>query len=72
MGGWWLRARVSHHRAADKTRTWNFINHFREGGISDGVPGSKWITMPQFFKAAGYTTNGRRPLACSAACCDKG
>jgi len=38
-------------RVPDKTRTWNFIDDFREGGAN-------WTTLPQFFKAHGYTTLG--------------
>jgi hypothetical protein len=38
-------------RVPDKTRTWNFIDDFREGGAD-------WVTMPQFFKENGYTTLG--------------
>ena len=49
-------------RNPDKTRVWNFINDFREGGTSDGVPGRQWVTMPQLFKDAGYLTNGHGKL----------
>jgi hypothetical protein len=38
-------------RVPDKTRTWNFIDDFREGGAA-------WVTLPQFFKENGYTTLG--------------
>ena len=49
-------------RNPDKTRVWNFINDFRQGGVSDGVRGSQWVTMPQLFKNAGYLTNGHGKL----------
>ena len=45
-------------RNPDKTRTWNFINDFRQAGTSDGVKGKEWVTMPQLFKNSGYLTNG--------------
>eukprot|EP00055_Hartaetosiga_balthica_P008669 m.32958 g.32958 ORF g.32958 m.32958 type:complete len:737 (-) comp6423_c0_seq2:179-2389(-) len=49
-------------RVPDKTRTWNFINHFRQGGLSDGVPGSDWVTFPEYFKNNNYTTLGHGKL----------
>jgi hypothetical protein len=30
---------------------WNFIDNFREEGV-----GADWISFPQYFKEAGYTT----------------
>ena len=42
-------------RVPDKTRTWNFIDDFRESG-------PEWITMPEFFKNNGYTTLGHGKL----------
>jgi arylsulfatase A-like enzyme len=42
-------------RVPDKTRTWNFIDDFREGGAD-------WVTLPQFFKNNGYTTLGHGKL----------
>lgn len=38
-------------RVPSKTRVWNFIDDFREGGAS-------WVSLPQFFKEHGYTTIG--------------
>jgi hypothetical protein len=35
----------------DKTKTWNFINHFREVG-------EKWTALPEFFRMNGYFTTG--------------
>ena len=46
-------------RRAASTRTWNFKTSFRTSGAdTKGVPGSKWRTMPQAFKEAGYLTIG--------------
>jgi arylsulfatase A-like enzyme len=42
-------------RVPDKTRTWNFIDDFRESGPD-------WITLPEFFKHHGYTTLGHGKL----------
>lgn len=49
-------------RAPDKTRVWNFINDFRQGGSADGVPGEEWVTMPEFFVKHNYTTLGHGKL----------
>lgn len=50
-------------RMPDKTRVWNFINHFRQGGMGSGKsPGSDWITLPQFFKEHNYITLGHGKL----------
>ena len=38
-------------RRPDTTKVWNFINHFREEGI-----GSKWMSLPQWFKVHDYIT----------------
>ena len=49
-------------RAPDKTRTWNFINDFRQGGMSDGVRGEDWVTMPEFFVKHNYSVLGHGKL----------
>jgi iduronate 2-sulfatase len=49
-------------RAPDKTRVWNFINDFRQGGMSDGVPGQQWVTLPEFFVKHNYSTLGHGKL----------
>eukprot|EP00928_Gymnodinium_smaydae_P079215 TRINITY_DN63200_c0_g1_i1.p1 TRINITY_DN63200_c0_g1~~TRINITY_DN63200_c0_g1_i1.p1 ORF type:complete len:665 (-),score=36.78 TRINITY_DN63200_c0_g1_i1:242-2152(-) len=38
-------------RIPDATKTWNFLDHFRQRGI-----GENWRSLPQFFKEHGYTT----------------
>ena len=47
-------------RVPDKTRTWNFINHFRQAGLSakGGSVGANWVTLPQLFKNFNYTVLG--------------
>eukprot|EP00940_MAST-03C_sp_MAST-3C-sp2_P000748 g748.t1 len=40
-------------RRPDATKSWNFIDHFRETGV-----GSNWTTLPQAFKRAGYAVFG--------------
>jgi iduronate 2-sulfatase len=40
-------------RVPDKTKTWNFINDFREVGVGD-----KWTALPEFFRKQGYWTTG--------------
>eukprot|EP00965_Chrysotila_dentata_P170624 5632688-Pleurochrysis_carterae.AAC.1 len=47
-------------RVPDKTRTWNFIDHFRHSGLSSngGPSGRDWVSLPQFFKEHGYTVLG--------------
>lgn len=57
-----LRCSFMTGRAPDKTRVWNFINDFRQGGSADGVPGEEWVTMPEFFKMHNYTTLGHGKL----------
>jgi arylsulfatase A-like enzyme len=42
-------------RVPDKTRTWNFIDDFRETGPD-------WVTLPEFFKNHNYTTIGHGKL----------
>lgn len=36
-------------RRPQRTKAWNFINHFREAGPD-------WVSFPQYFKERGYTT----------------
>lgn len=38
-------------RLPDVTRTYNFVDHFREPGV-----GTRWRTLPQYFKQRGYTS----------------
>ena len=47
-------------RVPDKTRVWNFINHFRQSGLSsrNGSSGREWLSMPEFFKSHGYIVLG--------------
>jgi iduronate 2-sulfatase len=46
-------------RAPDETRVWNFRQDFRQAGLSrGGVAGADWVTLPQYFKEAGYLTLG--------------
>jgi len=40
-------------RYPDKTKTWNFINSFRDEGVGDG-----WTALPEFFLKHGYWTTG--------------
>eukprot|EP00037_Helgoeca_nana_P016160 m.151928 g.151928 ORF g.151928 m.151928 type:complete len:163 (-) comp23370_c0_seq1:1727-2215(-) len=40
-------------RYPDKTKSWNFLDSFREPGVGD-----KWTALPQFFKENGYFTLG--------------
>eukprot|EP00040_Diaphanoeca_grandis_P003964 m.26542 g.26542 ORF g.26542 m.26542 type:complete len:548 (-) comp15441_c0_seq1:72-1715(-) len=40
-------------RYPDKTKTWNFIDDFREVGVGD-----KWTALPEFFRDNGYFTTG--------------
>eukprot|EP00947_MAST-08B_sp_MAST-8B-sp1_P004356 g4356.t1 len=40
-------------RRPQRTKSWNFIDHFREAGV-----GKDWISFPQYFKEAGYLTYG--------------
>eukprot|EP00035_Acanthoeca_spectabilis_P013240 m.243633 g.243633 ORF g.243633 m.243633 type:complete len:530 (-) comp15837_c0_seq6:807-2396(-) len=40
-------------RYPDKTKSWNFLDHFREPGVGD-----TWTALPQFFKENGYYTTG--------------
>ena len=43
----------------DSTNTYTFQNSFRENGIdSAGTKGAAWVTLPQVFKEAGWTTIG--------------
>jgi iduronate 2-sulfatase len=51
-------------RMPDKTRVWNFLNDFRQGGLSSkgGTPGSQWVSLPQLFKQFGYTVLGHGKL----------
>jgi iduronate 2-sulfatase len=41
-------------RRPDTTRVWNFVGSFRDA--AEG--GNGWVTMPQFFKQAGFLTFG--------------
>eukprot|EP00937_MAST-01D_sp_MAST-1D-sp2_P002014 g2014.t1 len=43
-------------RVPDKTRTWNFINNFRQS-LGDDI-----VTLPQFFKNHGYAVVGHGKL----------
>ena len=47
-------------RVPDKTRVWNFINHFRQSGLSaaNGSAGADWLSLPEYFKAHGYVVLG--------------
>ena len=51
-------------RLPDKTRTWNFINHFRQAGLSSkgGPKGADWKTLPEVFKEQHYTVLGAGKL----------
>ena len=50
-------------RLPDNTRTWNFINNFRQGGMDNtGVKGADWTSFPEHFKNNGYTTLGHGKL----------
>ena len=40
-------------RRPDSTKSWNFIDSFRERGI-----GGNWTSLPQYFKEKGYTVVG--------------
>merc|ERR1712232_239481 len=42
-------------RRPDRTRTWNFIDDFRN---SRGQVPSNWSSMPEYFKNRGYTVYG--------------
>jgi arylsulfatase A-like enzyme len=37
----------------DKTKTWNFQDHFREESV-----GANWTALPEFFRKNGYFTTG--------------
>ena len=46
-------------RQPDHTRVWNFLQDFRHAGIGPtGLDGSRWQTLPQYFKSNGYLTLG--------------
>lgn len=50
-------------RAPDQTRVWNFLQDFRHAGVGPtGLPGARWVTLPQHFKEAGYLTLGHGKL----------
>jgi len=50
-------------RAPDETRVWNFRQDFRQAGLSrGGVAGAAWVTLPEYFKNAGYLTLGHGKL----------
>ena len=50
-------------RQPDHTRVWNFRQDFRSAGVGPtGLPGSAWVTLPEFFKRAGYLTLGHGKL----------
>lgn len=50
-------------RAPDETRVWNFRQDFRAAGLSTGgVKGADWVTLPEYFKNAGYLTLGHGKL----------
>jgi arylsulfatase A-like enzyme len=40
-------------RRPDATKTWNFLDHFREEGV-----GANWTALPEHFKNNGYLTTG--------------
>lgn len=41
----------------------NFINHFRQAGLSqNNLTGEDWVTLPEFFKHQGFTTYGHGKL----------
>jgi arylsulfatase A-like enzyme len=44
-------------RYPDKTKAWNFLNHFREPGA-----GENWTALPEFFKHHGYWATGSGKL----------
>jgi arylsulfatase A-like enzyme len=44
-------------RNPDKTKVWNFMNHFREAGVGDA-----WTVLPEFFRKQGYFTTGAGKL----------
>eukprot|EP00051_Salpingoeca_urceolata_P007397 m.97450 g.97450 ORF g.97450 m.97450 type:complete len:530 (-) comp15222_c0_seq5:52-1641(-) len=44
-------------RRPDRTRDWNFIDHFREPSI-----GANWTSMPEYFKQNGYLALGAGKL----------
>jgi iduronate 2-sulfatase len=50
-------------RQPDHTRVWNFRQDFREAAIGPtGLPGSQWVTLPQYFKESGFLTLGHGKL----------
>ncbi len=50
-------------RAPDRTRVWNFMQDFRHAGVDlAGAPGANWTSLPEYFKAHGYTTLGHGKL----------
>lgn len=49
-------------RMPDATRTWNFIDDFRNSGRNSKGYGADWVSLPQFFKAQGYTSLGHGKL----------
>eukprot|EP00045_Choanoeca_perplexa_P010259 m.103166 g.103166 ORF g.103166 m.103166 type:complete len:723 (+) comp15214_c0_seq1:88-2256(+) len=50
-------------RRPPQTRVWNFINDFRQGGLSaNGNQGADWTTLPEYFKEQGYMTVGQGKL----------
>eukprot|EP00730_Choanoeca_flexa_P013745 TRINITY_DN5658_c0_g2_i1.p1 TRINITY_DN5658_c0_g2~~TRINITY_DN5658_c0_g2_i1.p1 ORF type:complete len:644 (+),score=152.35 TRINITY_DN5658_c0_g2_i1:27-1958(+) len=44
-------------RRPDATKTWNFLDHFREGQV-----GANWTALPEHFKLNGYLTTGTGKL----------
>lgn len=50
-------------RPPDETRVWNFRQDFRQAGLSKaGVPGSAWVSLPEYFKSNGFLTLGHGKL----------
>jgi len=44
-------------RRPDATKSYNFLNHFREQGV-----GADWVALPELFREAGYLVTGANKL----------
>eukprot|EP00038_Savillea_parva_P009173 m.181696 g.181696 ORF g.181696 m.181696 type:complete len:542 (-) comp15341_c0_seq1:76-1701(-) len=51
-------------RRPDTTRVWNFQDHFRQpvSAPGGGAGGENWLSLPEYFKKAGYLTVGSGKL----------
>jgi arylsulfatase A-like enzyme/gamma-glutamyl-gamma-aminobutyrate hydrolase PuuD len=46
-------------RQPDHTRVWNFLQDFRHAGVGPtGLEGSRWKSLPEYFKTNGFLTLG--------------